>query len=201
MPDAAQRAEQDLLLATRCAGGDRAAQQRLFDLHRGRVHAILYRLLGSNREIEDLIQDAFLEIFRSLPRYRGDAQLGTWIDRVTTRVAYRYFSRKRPAPVHLEAVPDLPHGAPAPDRQVLARQAARRLYAALGRLDPKYRIAFALHVIDGRPLSEVARITETTVVAAKTRVWRARREITRRAKQDPLLASFLASGDRNHADD
>ena len=192
MVDPVESAEQDRQLASRCVVGDRAAQRRLFELHRQRVHAILYRMLGSNRDIDDLIQEAFLEIFRSLPRYRGEAQLGTWIDRITTRVVYRYFSRKRPAPVHLEAVPDVAHGEPGPDRQALARQAARRLYSVLDKLDPKYRMAFVLHVVEGRPLREVAELTETSLVATKSRVWRARREVMKRARKDPALASFLA---------
>jgi RNA polymerase sigma-70 factor (ECF subfamily) len=184
-------APEDFSLASRCAAGDRAAQRRLFNEHRGRAHAILYRLLGSNRDMEDLVQEAFIEIFRSLGRYRGEAKLGTWIDRVTTRVAYAYFKRKRPASVRLESVPDVAADDPGAERRVLAREAARRLYAILDRLDTKYRIAFALHVVDGRPLREVAEITESSLVATKSRVWRARREVNRRARKDPVLSSFL----------
>lgn len=190
-------APEDATLAARCAAGDRAAQRKLFHDHRGRVHAILYRLLGSNREIEDLVQDAFLEIFRSLGSYRGEAKLGTWIDRVTTRVAFAYFKRRRPASVHLESVPDVAADDPSAERRVLAREAARRLYAILDRLDTNHRIAFALHAIDGRSLREVAEITDSSLVATKSRVWRARREVNRRALNDQVLSAFLELGPRH----
>ena len=184
-------APEDHNLASRCASGDRAAQRRLFDQHRGRVHAILFRLIGSNRDMEDLVQEAFIEIFRSLSRFRGEAKLGTWIDRITTRVAYAYFKRKRPASVNLESVPEIPaHDANA-ERRVLAREAARRLYAVLDRVESKQRVAFALHVIDGRSLREVAAMMDSSLVATKSRVWRARREVNRRARKDPVLAEFL----------
>lgn len=185
------RAPEDLALAGRCASGDRAAQRRLFSDQKRRVHTTLYRVLGSNREIEDLVQEAFIEIFKSLTRFRGEAQLSTWVDRITARVAYRHLSRKRPGHVHLEAVPEMASDDPSAERRAIARDAARRIYQVLDRLDPKYRIPFALHVIDGRPLREVAEITEASLVATKSRVWRARREVFKRAKRDPTLAAFL----------
>jgi RNA polymerase sigma-70 factor (ECF subfamily) len=186
----AVRAPDDLELARRCAEGDRVAQKQLFDDHRRLVHGVLFRILGTNREIEDLVQDAYLEVFRSLRNFRGDAQLKTWIARITTRVAFAHISKRRPAPLELDAVA-APSDDPSADRVVMAREATRRLYQALTCLDAKYQIAFALHVIDGRSLREVATLMDSTVVAAKTRVWRARREINRRARKDQLLAEYL----------
>lgn len=190
----------DLALAARCANGDRAAQRELFRNYRGNVHATLYRILGSNRDIEDLIQDTFLEVFRSIGHYRGDARLVSWISRITTRVAFAYISRRKPATAPLEAVPDTAANDPSAERQVAAREAARRLYDVLDRLDPKHRIAFALHVIMGMPLRDVADATDATLVATKSRVWRARREVNRRAQRDPLLAGFLTGANQRGGD-
>lgn len=184
-------AEEDLGLAHRCAAGDRAAQRQLFHEQRSRVHATLYRILGSNRDMEDLVQEAFLQVFRSIASYRGDARLSTWISRITARVAFAYLSRRQPATVALESVPDAPAGDPDAERRAIAREAAKRLYRVLDRLDPKQRIAFALHVIEGLPLREVADVTDTSVVAVKTRVWRARKEVNKRAQHDPLLVTYL----------
>ena len=178
-------------LASRCAAGDRAAQREFFDEHKGRVHATLYRILGSNRDMEDLIQEAFLQIFRSLPSYRGEASLATWVSRISARVAFAYLSKRRVATVALSSVPDTSTDDPDAERQAVAREAMRRLYSVLDRIDAKQRIAFTLHVIGGRPLREVADITETSVVATKTRVWRARKEVDRRARKDPLLVGYL----------
>src|SRR3982074_1379159 len=89
----------DLELARRCCAGERAAQRDLFQRQKRRVHATLYRVLGSNSAMEDLVQEAFLEIFKALPGYRGEALLGTWIDRIAVRVAYAYMGRRNTAPV------------------------------------------------------------------------------------------------------
>jgi len=183
--------EHDLELAQRAASGDRAAQRDLFLEQRTNVHRALYRILGSNREIEDLLQDAFIEIFRALPTFRGDSTLGRWCQTIAVRVAYLTISRRRPPAVALSLVEEIVASDVDVRRHTQVREAARRLYAALDRIEAKQRIAFALGVIDGKPLAEVAELTETTVFAVKTRVWRARRELMRRASKDAVLAAYL----------
>jgi RNA polymerase sigma-70 factor, ECF subfamily len=184
---------QDLALAQRAADGDRAAQRELFHNLKNAVHHTLYRILGANRDIEDLIQDAFLEIFRALPSFRGDSSLSRWAQTIATRAAYLSIERRKPVAVDLDVVEDeIVDKDPDAHRVVMARQAARRLYAALDKIDAKQRIAFALAVIDGLSLAEVAQLTESSLVAVKTRVWRARRDLMRRAHKDPVLASYLA---------
>ena len=155
------------------------------------MHRALFRILGSNREIEDLLQDAFIEIFRALPSFRGDSTLSRWCQTIAVRVAYLTISRRRPAPVALALVEEIVASDVDVRRHALVREATRRLYAALDRIEAKQRIAFALGVIDGKPLMEVAEITETTLFAVKTRVWRARRELMRRASKDAVLSAYL----------
>jgi RNA polymerase sigma-70 factor (ECF subfamily) len=184
----------DQALASQCARGDRSAQQRLFDNYLSYVHAILYRILGSNSEVEDVCQEAFLQIFRSLPNYRGEASLKTWIARITVRTAHAFLSKKRPTSVHLEAIPEVGHD-PTTIQKLAIRQAGRRLYCLLDEMDAKYRIPFVLHVIEGFPMKEVAAMTESTVVATKSRVLRARK----RVRKDPTVAALL-KGDSVEAD-
>ncbi len=191
--------EQGLDLAQRAASGDRPAQRELFLAQRASVHHALYRILGANRDLEDLIQDAFVEIFRALASFRGDSTLSRWCQTIATRVAYLAISRRRPPAIDLALIEDSLAGDADTRRHVQVREAARRLYAALDRLEPKQRIAFALAVIDGRSLSEVAQLTESSVIAVKTRVWRARKDLMKRAAKDDVLSSYLAElqgGDR-----
>ena len=75
---------------------------------------------------------------------------------------------------------------------MLLKEAARRLYGELDQMDPTLRLAITLHVIDGRPVAEVAQIMDASVVATKTRVWRARRYLEKCAQRDPALAAFLS---------
>src|SRR5215510_4359906 len=183
--------EHDLELARRAASGDRGAQRELFLEQRANVHRALFRILGSNREIEDLLQDAFIEIFRALHSFRGDSTLGRWCQTIAIRVAYLAISRRRPPAVELALVEETVANETDVRRHVQIREATRRLYAALDRIEAKQRIAFALAAIDGKSLAEVAELTDSSVFAVKTRVWRARRELMRRAGKDAALAAYL----------
>jgi RNA polymerase sigma-70 factor (ECF subfamily) len=155
------------------------------------VHHALYRILGNNRDLEDLLQDAFFEIFRALPSFRGDSTLSRWCQTIAIRVAYLAISRRRPPAVDLALVEETVAGDADVRRHVQVREATRRLYAALDRIEAKQRIAFALAAIDGKSLAEVAELTGSSVFAVKTRVWRARRELMRRAGKDAALTAYL----------
>src|SRR5256885_7006012 len=165
----------------------------MFRKHRARVHASLYRVLGTNRDMDDLLQDAFLQVFQSLRGWRAEASLATWIDRVAVRCAYRYLSQRARRIVTDPIVDEdaIPGGEGPGARQQLARDGVKRLYAVLDELGAASRLAFTLHEIDGRPLSEVAELVGSSVTATKLRVWRARKKIEAAAAADPVLAEFI----------
>jgi RNA polymerase sigma-70 factor (ECF subfamily) len=184
---------EDVLLVDRCLTGEPAATRELFKRHRGRVHACLYRVLGSNRDMDDLLQDAFLQVFQSLRGWRAEASLATWVDRVAVRCAYRYLTQRgRRIQTDLlgdeEAIVGV-EGTSA--RRQLARDGVKRLYEALDELSPAARLAFTLHEIDGRSIAETAELVGSSVTATKLRVWRARKRIESVAGEDPILREFL----------
>lgn len=186
-----QRRAADAELARRCVSGDAEAQLEVFRRQKDRVHATLYRVLGANTDVDDLIQETFIEVFRSLRTFRGDALLSTWIDRIAVRVAYAHIARRKFETVRLSLVPEPLSNEAGADEQLVLREAGRRLYAILDRLPPNQRIAYALHVVDGRPLADVASIMNATVVTTKLRAWRAAQVVAARAKVDPILARYV----------
>ena len=159
---------------SRTGAGESVAD--LFLRVRPRLWAMVARYRIRPVDAEDLIQDTFIAVFHSIASYRGESSLRTWIDTIAVRATYRYLAQRDPIAHRLQPVPDLPIAAPDPERQAQAREAIRRLYAALDRIEPKYRVAYTLHVIDGRPLKDVARVTRASVLAANGR-WAACRGI------------------------
>jgi RNA polymerase sigma-70 factor (ECF subfamily) len=180
----------DAELASRAAAGEPAAQREVFDKLRAGVHRTLFRLLGSNEHMEDLVQEAFIELFRSLGNYRGEALLTTWADRVTARVAYHHL-RRLPRRIKTSNEPVPEQLVASTEEASQHREGVTRLYHLLERLGPDQRIAFALFELDGRSLEEVAAITGATLVAVKNRVARARRKVWETASRDSVLASYL----------
>ena len=174
----------------RCVSGERAALRELFERERVRLHALLFRMVGPSPYLDDLLQEAFLEVFRSIGSFRSESSLRTWIDRCAVRVAYAFFARKARLPV-LETLSDAPTSDRNAEEHLLLREATRRLYAELDRLEPHQRLAFTLFAIEGRSVREVADAMSSTQVTARVRVWRARQALEARARKDPLLQEFL----------
>jgi RNA polymerase sigma-70 factor (ECF subfamily) len=180
-------------LVAACIEGDKQAQRTLFRREYARVHATVYRILGNTRDVDDLVQETFIAVFRALPKFRGDARLSSWIDRIAVRGVFHHLrSKKAQSTIALDAIGDVDGGGRVDD-QAQARDGLRRLYAVLARLTPEARTAYALYAIDGRTIPEVAEMTGSTKITAKMRIWRARREIERRAAADPVLAELVGN--------
>lgn len=186
--------QDDAALIAACIAGDQAAQRTLFRREFARVNATVYRIVGSPRDADDLVQETFIAVFRGLARFRGDSKLSTWIDRIAVRVVFHHL-RGRKHNVPLDLIGDVEGSGGRIDDQTHAREGLRRLYGVLAELSPDTRMAFSLFAIDGRSIAEVAQLTQTSLVAAKCRIWRARREVMKRAKDDELLAELVKEAD------
>src|SRR5689334_20644436 len=147
-------------LITAAQRGEPRALRTLFERHRGDVLRIAYRVLGPSADLEDVAQEAFVQIFRSLPSYRGSAKFTTWLYRVVTNVARMHVRHERARP-RLGGAPDglleaRPDPDQAPDEQAARNARLRALYRHLDALSEKKRTVLALHDLAGVPAAEVA---------------------------------------------
>jgi RNA polymerase sigma-70 factor, ECF subfamily len=177
-------------LIAACIRGDADAQRTLFRREYPRVFRTVARILGESRDVDDLVQETFVSAYRALGAFRGDAKLSTWLDRIAVRLVFHHLRTKR-STITLDHVPELEDDGGRVDARAHAREGLRRLYAVLAELTPDARTAFALFAIDGRTIAEVAALTGTTTITAKVRIWRARREVHRRAASDPVLGALV----------
>lgn len=185
--------EDEAALIAACIRGEGSAQRTLFKREYPRVFKTIARLMGSNRDVDDLVQETFVSVFRALGSFRAEAKLSTWIDRIAVRAVFHHL-RANKRTVSLDAVGELEDDAAGVEDKAHAREGLRRLYAVLAALTPDARAAYALYAIDGRTIPEVAALTGTTKIAAKLRIWRARREVYQRAESDPILADLVRAG-------
>jgi RNA polymerase sigma-70 factor, ECF subfamily len=184
-------------LVERARTGDQASFRELFHLHAGRIHRTVYRLAGPSADIEDLVQTVFIDGFRSLPSFRGEALFSTWLTRIAVRVALRARKPAAARMVSLDAAGLEPVGNSDPASIADARRGLARLDAILAELSAKRRSAFVLHVLEGHSLEDVAAMLGASVAAIKVRVHDARGEIERRARRDPWFVAFLGMGDES----
>jgi RNA polymerase sigma-70 factor (ECF subfamily) len=163
------RDDRDLL--RRHVDGDPAAFTELVQRHRDRMWAVALRTLGEPEEAADAVQDALLSAYRAAAGFRGDAQVSTWLHRITVNACLDRIRRRRARP----SVPlgDDPPGVPVDD-PVTVRDTALDVAAALRRLPVEQRLAIVLVDLEGRSVEEAAGILEIPTGTVKSRCARGR---------------------------
>jgi RNA polymerase sigma-70 factor, ECF subfamily len=178
----------DETLAARAASGDDPAFEALVIRYQARVFRLARRLTGNDGDAQDAQQDAFLQVYRNLSSFRGDARFSTWLYRIATNAALmlRRARARRPAESLEEYLPRFDAGGrhaatPAElrvagqadeilDRQLLAEKAR----AGIDRLPELYREAFILRDLEELTTSDVAEVLGLEPAAVRQRVHRAR---------------------------
>lgn len=171
--------DDDPALAARAAAGDRVAFTTVYQRFVDAVYARLTRLLGPTADREDVLQQVFFQVHRSLGSYRGDASLATFVHRIAIHVAYDHLRARdrRPVPIDQDAIDAMVLDASSPELRTQRREELAQIFFHLSALTPDKRIAFVLVSIDGLSLREAAELVGASVDAVKQRVLHARREL------------------------
>jgi RNA polymerase sigma-70 factor (ECF subfamily) len=169
----------DLELSRRCQEGDAEAFEELYRQHAGRLYNLVYRMLGSAQETDDLLQEVFLHAHRKLTSFRGDSTLATWLYRLGMNHCLDYLRSRQVkmgrATESLDAEGAAEPIAPGP----LVPTAISRmdLERAIGKLPEGCRAAFLLHDVEGFEHREVARILGVSEGTSKSQVHKARMKL------------------------
>lgn len=164
----------DAALIASAREGDLDAFAELVRRYEHRVRAVLFRLLDDDRDVEEATQDAFVQAWRNLDRFRGDAAVFTWLYRIAVNEALARLRRKRVTTTELRDLPETAHG---PDASAEAHELHAFLAACIRRLAPEYRAPLILRDLLGLSNQEVADVLELSLAAAKSRIHRARMQI------------------------
>ncbi len=184
-------------LLPRLLAGEETAFRELIETYAGRMMVVARRILRSEQDAEDAVQDAFLSALRSLESFEGKSSLGTWLHRVATNAALMKL-RARPRGREVELGDLLPeyksgghhvdppkHWEDLPEDPLCRQELTDLVRVKIDELPENYRIALILRDIEGLSTAEVSIQLELTVGAAKVRIHRARQAL--RALLDPHL--------------
>ena len=189
--------DSELLAAIRA--GDPEAAAALHDRLRPVVERSIRRILGSSdRDHEDLAQQAMIEVVFTVDRFRGDCPLDAWASTVAAHVVYNQLRRRTTERRIFESFRadegETIASGQSLSRKTSARSTLRRVLAHLDHIDEHKAWAYVLHDVCGYDLREVAAITEASVSAAQTRLVRGRRELRARIEADTELVALLGQG-------
>ena len=178
--------DREATLIAQCVAGDDAACASLVAEHQRMVYQLAFHLLADRNEALDLSQEVFLQVFRTLPRFRGQSSLRTWIYRIVVNQARnrqrwwrrRHRSEQVSLDEHLQQFGDMESVADmAPDRLLASKETAARIWQALDRLPFDQRTALILREVDGLRYEEIAFSLGVAVGTVKSRLTRARQAL------------------------
>ncbi|MBL8921136.1 MAG: sigma-70 family RNA polymerase sigma factor [Myxococcaceae bacterium] len=189
---------EDSVLLVRAQAGDVSAFEQLVERHQQKVFAMASRMLRSDDDAAEVVQEAFLAAYRKLPEFRGESAFGSWVYRITANFA---LMRLRHRKVSLTV--EEPDGAPNfnergsliddvadwsrdAEEQTLDAELRKAIDGATAKLPEDHRQVFLLRDVEGLSYEEIAQVTGDSLAAIKSRLHRAR--LAMRAAIDQFYA-------------
>jgi RNA polymerase sigma-70 factor, ECF subfamily len=180
-------------LIRRCVAGDAAAWEDIVRQYHRRIYNICYRFAGSSDEAEDLTQDVFIKMYKTLSTYDLDrGAFMTWVTTITRNLLVDHFRKSKydritdsldtPVSEHEDAMPLSEHiedKNPAPDAQVQRHEASATVHQALQKLSPELREAVILRDLQDMDYREIATVLKVPEGTVKSRINRGRAELAR----------------------
>jgi RNA polymerase sigma-70 factor (ECF subfamily) len=164
--------------------GDYDAFERLVEKYQGRIYRHIRKMVKDASEVQDLLQETFLNVYKGLNSFQGDSSFSTWLFKVASNTALMYLRKKRPEVLQyddeiktverLEINPASPEFVSTPLEILLSREGRIKIEEAIDQLPLTYRTVIILRDVEGFSLEEVADIVDSSVPAVKSRLHRGR---------------------------
>ncbi len=191
----AQSLDIELQLVERCLSGEQGAWEDLVRTYTKRVYAICYRFTGRDNEAQDLTQDVFLRVFKTLRSFRaGEGSFSVWLTRLTRNLLvdhYRRTKRDRATDAlddKLAILEEKTAQSARTDGMLAGREAGELIHAALQKLSPELRETVILRDLQEMEYKEIANVLSVPEGTVKSRLNRGRAELARILKRQNVTA-------------
>ncbi len=156
-----------------CLKGERIAQKALYDTYKTQMYSLAYRITGDFMTAEDVLQEGFLKVFRSLGSFKGNSKLGSWIHTIIARTAIAKVKDK----LLFTGLEELPEIADIGSEMPIDSE---YLELAILALPEGYRTVFTLYEIEGFKHNEIAEMLEISVGTSKSQLFKAKKMLQSR---------------------
>jgi len=160
-----------MALVQRCITGDSAAEKELYLKYVQAMYNTAIRMVGDPDDAKDIMQEVFINVFRDIRKYRGEANLGAWIRRITINCCVNHFRQKKA--LNVEDLKTSLYPEPSIDSGVSVNRVGE-IHEAVKRLPPRARMVFCMHLMEGYTHDEIARMLSITSSTSKTQFKRAK---------------------------
>lgn len=164
----------DLELAAACRAGEPPAQRALWERYKNQMYGVCLRFATSTQEAEDWLQEAFIQVFRHIEKYRGEGSLEGWVRRIVVRTALQHLQQQRLKTIGLDD--ELLERLLLEKDETGANEVGEpgRLVELLQQLPPGFRAVLNLYVLEERSHEEIARELNISIGTSKSQLSRAK---------------------------
>ena len=162
-------------LIARCKAGDQEAHYRLYKLYSKAMYNVGLRITRSEEEAEDVLQEAFINAFRNIDSYRGDATFGAWLKRIVVNKAINAVNRKKHDPIPDDDRWDVAEEEPLPEYS--EGLTVDRVKRCMGELPDGYRTVLSLYLLEGYDHQEIGEIMGISESTSKSQLNRAKSKL------------------------
>lgn len=170
----------DYELVTECIRGDGEAFAELVSRYKRLIYSVAYKFSRDSDEVNDLAQEAFIKIYKSLSKYDGRYKFSTWSVKVATNICLDHVRRKKLNSVSLEEIENFAGDDNSPEEQYLRKEKSMALKNAIESLPEIYRVPIVLYHQKGMSYREIAEKLGKPLSIIKNRIFRARHALRER---------------------
>lgn len=164
----------DFELVKRSSSGDQEAFAELVSRYKRLVFSVVYNMINDKQEINDICQEVFIRIYRSLDRYNPEYKFSTWSVKITTNYCLDVLRKRKIVYVPIEEIENATDKNDTPENTYISKEQSRNIHKAITELPEMYRTPIILFHQNGLSYEEITKILEEPITIVKNRLYRAR---------------------------
>ena len=164
----------DIELVNRCINGDNNAFSVLVERYKRLIFNVVYNMINNRDEINDIAQEIFIRIYKSLDRYNSEFKFSTWIVKISTNYCLDVLRKKRIDSMPIDEAVGVLSPEDTPEASFIKRERSERINDELSKLPEKYRVPLLLFHKNGLSYEEMSQVLNEPMSIIKNRLYRAR---------------------------
>lgn len=174
----------DYELIKKCLSGDQQMFAELVSRYKKLVYSVVYNMINDKQEVNDISQEVFIRIYRSLDRYNPEYKFSTWVVKITTNFCLDILRKKKIDYTPIEEIQDISRENDTPEDKYIRNERSERIRKAISELPDKYRMPIVLFHQNGMSYEEICKILNEPMTIIKNRLYRARLMLREKLEPD-----------------
>lgn len=164
----------DYELVKKCLDGDQDAFSELVSRYKKLIYTVVYNMIHDNQEVNDISQEVFVRIYKSLDKYNPEYKFSTWSVKIATNLCLDILRKKKVDQVSIDEIGEMTSKNNTPEEEYINKEKKKLIWKAVSDLPEKYRVPIILFHQDGLSYEEITKVVNEPMTVIKNRLYRAR---------------------------